>query len=208
MDSLVQDRIYKKVPLFDYQGRCPNGKNPYSAKGNSLKVRLLFRLSNCKFHVLSKMRYRPFNPLTGCCNGFGNWLLLGFLCGVQWSLELIHILKMMVGSMVIKSLYLLVQYIQKWGKICLIIICFRRLSSLWKLWRRWRFRKLSSCRWNAWSWIRYGSNYDGSLGCSTTWPTFNARSSRNESCFWNYRSSRTTFATFTTRWSYWSESLR
>lgn len=51
MDSLVQDRIYKKVPLFDYQGRCPNGKNPYSASGNKLSVSLVKVISDENFRI-------------------------------------------------------------------------------------------------------------------------------------------------------------
>lgn len=30
MDSLVQDRIYKKITVYDYQGACSNSKNHYS----------------------------------------------------------------------------------------------------------------------------------------------------------------------------------
>lgn len=31
MDSLVQDRIYRRVALMDYQGTCSDHNNPYSA---------------------------------------------------------------------------------------------------------------------------------------------------------------------------------
>lgn len=31
MDSLVQDRIYRRVTLMDYQGVCPDTENPYTA---------------------------------------------------------------------------------------------------------------------------------------------------------------------------------
>lgn len=31
MDSLVQDRIYRRVALVDYQGACSDQNNPYSA---------------------------------------------------------------------------------------------------------------------------------------------------------------------------------
>lgn len=31
MDSLVQDRIYKRVTVNDYQGICSNSDNPYTA---------------------------------------------------------------------------------------------------------------------------------------------------------------------------------
>lgn len=41
MDSLVQDRIYKKVALYDYQGACSNNRNHYSATGHQIKVDLL-----------------------------------------------------------------------------------------------------------------------------------------------------------------------
>ncbi|XP_059050982.1 voltage-dependent calcium channel subunit alpha-2/delta-4 isoform X3 [Achroia grisella] len=30
MDSLVQDRIYKKITVHDHQGRCPDSRNPFS----------------------------------------------------------------------------------------------------------------------------------------------------------------------------------
>ncbi|RVE51074.1 hypothetical protein evm_004217 [Chilo suppressalis] len=36
MDSLVQDRIYKKVTVHDHQGRCPDSRNPFSGSGNKL----------------------------------------------------------------------------------------------------------------------------------------------------------------------------
>ncbi|XP_047984485.1 voltage-dependent calcium channel subunit alpha-2/delta-3 isoform X3 [Leguminivora glycinivorella] len=36
MDSLVQDRIYKKVTVHDRQGRCPDSRNPFSGDGNKL----------------------------------------------------------------------------------------------------------------------------------------------------------------------------
>lgn len=31
MDSLVQDRIYRRIALMDYQGVCMDKNNPYSA---------------------------------------------------------------------------------------------------------------------------------------------------------------------------------
>ncbi|CAH0727477.1 unnamed protein product, partial [Brenthis ino] len=36
MDSLVQDRIYKKVTVHDHQGRCPDSRNPFSGASNKL----------------------------------------------------------------------------------------------------------------------------------------------------------------------------
>ncbi|CAH2236386.1 jg10766 [Pararge aegeria aegeria] len=36
MDSLVQDRIYKKVTVHDHQGRCPDSRNPFSGSSNKL----------------------------------------------------------------------------------------------------------------------------------------------------------------------------
>ncbi|CAH0592632.1 unnamed protein product [Chrysodeixis includens] len=36
MDSLVQDRIYKKVVVHDHQGRCPDSRNPFSGDGQKL----------------------------------------------------------------------------------------------------------------------------------------------------------------------------
>lgn len=36
MDSLVQDRIYKKVTVHDHQGRCPDSRNPFSGDSNKL----------------------------------------------------------------------------------------------------------------------------------------------------------------------------
>lgn len=40
MDSLVQDRIYKKVPVYDYQGACTNSRSHYSGKGHQVSVSL------------------------------------------------------------------------------------------------------------------------------------------------------------------------
>ncbi|EDV99049.1 GH13254 [Drosophila grimshawi] len=37
MDSLVQDRIYKRVTVNDYQGVCSDSDNPYTAAGGILK---------------------------------------------------------------------------------------------------------------------------------------------------------------------------
>uniref|UniRef100_A0A336LYX8 CSON005615 protein n=1 Tax=Culicoides sonorensis TaxID=179676 RepID=A0A336LYX8_CULSO len=37
MDSLVQDRIYRRVPLNDYQGICSDKDNPYRAAGEILR---------------------------------------------------------------------------------------------------------------------------------------------------------------------------
>lgn len=34
MDSLVQDRIYRKVTLMNYQGMCADRENPYTAAGD------------------------------------------------------------------------------------------------------------------------------------------------------------------------------
>ncbi|CAG9135650.1 unnamed protein product [Plutella xylostella] len=36
MDSLVQDRIYKKVTVHDHQGRCPDSRSPFSGDGHKL----------------------------------------------------------------------------------------------------------------------------------------------------------------------------
>ncbi|XP_052757557.1 voltage-dependent calcium channel subunit alpha-2/delta-4 isoform X4 [Galleria mellonella] len=36
MDSLVQDRIYKKITVHDHQGRCPDSRNPFSGGVNKL----------------------------------------------------------------------------------------------------------------------------------------------------------------------------
>ncbi|XP_048526284.1 voltage-dependent calcium channel subunit alpha-2/delta-3 isoform X1 [Dendroctonus ponderosae] len=37
MDSLVQDRIYKKVSVYDYQGYCSNSKYSFSGRATNLK---------------------------------------------------------------------------------------------------------------------------------------------------------------------------
>lgn len=37
MDSLVQDRIYKRVTVNDYQGVCSDSDNPYTAASTSLQ---------------------------------------------------------------------------------------------------------------------------------------------------------------------------
>ncbi|XP_022821817.1 voltage-dependent calcium channel subunit alpha-2/delta-3 isoform X1 [Spodoptera litura] len=36
MDSLVQDRIYKKVVVHDHQGRCPDSRNSFSGDGHKV----------------------------------------------------------------------------------------------------------------------------------------------------------------------------
>ncbi|CAH1121282.1 unnamed protein product [Ceutorhynchus assimilis] len=41
MDSLVQDRIYKKVAVYDYQGACSNSKYPFTGKGSKLQFQPL-----------------------------------------------------------------------------------------------------------------------------------------------------------------------
>lgn len=40
MDSLVQDRIYKKVAVYDYQGACYDDKSPYSDSATFVSVSL------------------------------------------------------------------------------------------------------------------------------------------------------------------------
>ncbi|KAL1492838.1 hypothetical protein ABEB36_011020 [Hypothenemus hampei] len=49
MDSLVQDRIYKKVSVYDYQGSCSNGKYPFSGRASNLQrsssINLIFKYS-------------------------------------------------------------------------------------------------------------------------------------------------------------------
>lgn len=42
MDSLVQDRIYKRVSLMDYQGVCSDRDSHYNAAGETLKVNTPF----------------------------------------------------------------------------------------------------------------------------------------------------------------------
>lgn len=37
MDSLVQDRIYKRVTVNDYQGVCSDSDNPYTAAGGNVQ---------------------------------------------------------------------------------------------------------------------------------------------------------------------------
>ncbi|ALC39821.1 CG4587 [Drosophila busckii] len=49
MDSLVQDRIYKRVTVNDYQGVCSESDNPYTAAGGILKPH---RLGNWLFQHL------------------------------------------------------------------------------------------------------------------------------------------------------------
>ncbi|XP_030748608.1 voltage-dependent calcium channel subunit alpha-2/delta-3 isoform X3 [Sitophilus oryzae] len=53
MDSLVQDRIYKKVAVYDYQGSCSNSKYHFSGKASKLQpigpVNLVF---NFMIHVV------------------------------------------------------------------------------------------------------------------------------------------------------------
>ena len=40
MDSLVQDRIYKKVAVYDYQGACVDDKSHYSDSATFVSVRI------------------------------------------------------------------------------------------------------------------------------------------------------------------------
>lgn len=42
MDSLVQDRIYVKVPVYDYQGACSKSKSYFNGAANKLGVRVFF----------------------------------------------------------------------------------------------------------------------------------------------------------------------
>ncbi|XP_037897519.1 voltage-dependent calcium channel subunit alpha-2/delta-3 isoform X2 [Glossina fuscipes] len=52
MDSLVQDRIYKRVTVNDYQGICSNADNPYAATGDIIKpYRDISWLYNYVVHV-------------------------------------------------------------------------------------------------------------------------------------------------------------
>lgn len=41
MDSLVQDRIYKKVAVYDYQGACYDDKSHFSDSATFVSVSLL-----------------------------------------------------------------------------------------------------------------------------------------------------------------------
>lgn len=52
MDSLVQDRIYKKIAVYDYQGVCSNSKNHYSALAHRLTVSI-FLIA----YVVNKSRF-------------------------------------------------------------------------------------------------------------------------------------------------------
>ncbi|KAJ8982828.1 hypothetical protein NQ317_010449 [Molorchus minor] len=62
MDSLVQDRIYKKVPVYDYQGACSNDKYHFSGSANRLmvfdapKIFLSFLLKNIVL-LFFKLKY-------------------------------------------------------------------------------------------------------------------------------------------------------
>ncbi|XP_060516283.1 voltage-dependent calcium channel subunit alpha-2/delta-3 isoform X2 [Cylas formicarius] len=38
MDSLVQDRIYRKIAVYDYQGSCSNNKYHFSGKANKIEM--------------------------------------------------------------------------------------------------------------------------------------------------------------------------
>jgi len=55
MDSLVQDRIYRRVALMDYQGVCSDSDNPYTAAGEQFKVCSNFTLilfSNIFYYIV------------------------------------------------------------------------------------------------------------------------------------------------------------
>ncbi|XP_066248277.1 voltage-dependent calcium channel subunit alpha-2/delta-3 [Euwallacea similis] len=60
MDSLVQDRIYKKVAVYDYQGSCSNSKNPFSGSAVGLEayssINLVFKfVIHTLFMFLTKL---------------------------------------------------------------------------------------------------------------------------------------------------------
>lgn len=42
MDSLVQDRIYRRIQLMDYQGICSDKDNPYRAAGEIVRPATIF----------------------------------------------------------------------------------------------------------------------------------------------------------------------
>lgn len=63
MDSLVQDRIYRRVALMDYQGLCSDRDNPYSAAGGRLKpVKPIYWL--LKYIVTLATTWLSFFPTT------------------------------------------------------------------------------------------------------------------------------------------------
>lgn len=43
MDSLVQDRIYRRISVMDYQGICSDKDNPYRAAGDHIQPATPFR---------------------------------------------------------------------------------------------------------------------------------------------------------------------
>lgn len=69
MDSLVQDRIYKKIPVYDYQGTCTNNRNNFS--GRSSQVQYLNPM--CENHT-SKQIFQHINPF----KLLFKWLLKSF----------------------------------------------------------------------------------------------------------------------------------
>ncbi|XP_031336712.1 voltage-dependent calcium channel subunit alpha-2/delta-3 isoform X2 [Photinus pyralis] len=58
MDSLVQDRIYKKIAVYDYQGVCTNSRNHYTGRSTTLSplgptMKVLTCLTKIAFFWLS-----------------------------------------------------------------------------------------------------------------------------------------------------------
>ena len=51
MDSLVQDRIYRRIALKDYQGVCSDSNNPYSAAHKPRPIQSIAWLVNYFFTV-------------------------------------------------------------------------------------------------------------------------------------------------------------
>lgn len=82
MDSLVQDRIYKKVTVHDHQGRCPDSRNPFSGSSNKLGVNIDFErfFSSFSFSSFNSVitSLQPIRPLAWVGGYLTNLLAVWF----------------------------------------------------------------------------------------------------------------------------------
>jgi Neuronal voltage-dependent calcium channel alpha 2acd len=72
MDSLVQDRIYRRVGLMDYQGTCSDRNNPYTAAGDHLRLTKPWFLNYAITLAMSWLAWLP-NPIAAWPHAFYNY---------------------------------------------------------------------------------------------------------------------------------------
>lgn len=65
MDSLVQDKIYKRISVMDYQGFCSDANNPFTAAAPNSRVRWflpgLFKYIVRVFFTVLNLTSKPIN---------------------------------------------------------------------------------------------------------------------------------------------------